>query len=258
MGGLRIGDKILRDRCANEAEYQLSTNWLTGYVLSIVGRLNSNEGATSALFPERAHLRAQIHLTADDVRIAAEVLFAIPQLDERKLIKITLDASKKRSGLQKANWKASVVTLLTFARILPADLENCRKIPLSLCAYNGLSKKHCRNEESEDGSRIARSLPISFGVLCNSLLGSSFSKEYIASAVLIGAWGWSIFFDVIVAISPEDVDVRYMRVALDVPISRDVRRPRIIGGSKAIQRSDASRPERLEGLDVDTYLGVST
>lgn len=33
--------------------------------------------------------------------------------------------------------------------------------------------------------------------------------------------------------------------------------PRIIDGSKAVQRSDASRPERLEGLDVDTYLGVS-
>lgn len=43
--------------------------------------------------------------------------------------------------------------------------------------------------------------------------------------------------------------MRYTRVALGVPISRDVR---IIVGSKAVH------PERLEGLDVDTYLGVST
>jgi len=203
-----------RGRC------RLPTNWLIGYVLAIVRQLDANEGATCDFSPKQAHLRAHTHLRADDVRTAAEFLFAIPPLDERQLAKFKPDPPKKGSGLQKANWKALVVILLTFARVLPSDLENCRKIPLSLRAYNGLSRKHCRNGELEDGSRIARSLPISFKVLCDLLLGSSISKEYIASAVLISAWGWSIFFDAIDAIGPEDVDVRYMRVVLGVPISR--------------------------------------
>lgn len=256
-GAFGFSDKILRGRCANEAEYQLSTSWLIGYVLPIVGQLDSNEGTTSALSPKQVHLRAHTHLTADGVRTAAEFLFAIPSLDELQLATCKPDPPKKGSGLQKADWKALVVTLLTFARVLPSDPENCRKIPLSLRAYNGMSRKHCRNGELEDGSRIARSLPISFEVLCDLLLGSTFSKEYIVSAVLITAWGWSIFFDVIDAIGPEDVDVRYMRVVLGVPISRDVRRPHIIDGSKAVQICDASRPGRLEGLDVNTSLGVS-
>lgn len=40
-----FGGKILRGRCANEAEYQLSTNRLIGYVLAIIGQSDSNEGA---------------------------------------------------------------------------------------------------------------------------------------------------------------------------------------------------------------------
>lgn len=176
-------------------------------------------------FSEQAHLCAHTHLTADDIQTAAQFLFAIPPFDERQLAKFKPDTPKKGSGLQKANWKALVMTLFTFGRLLPSDLANRRKIPLSFRAYNGLSSKHCRNGELEAGFRTAHSLPISFEVLCDLLLESSFSKEYIAFAVLTSAWGWIISFEVVDAIGPEDVDVRSMRVVLGVPISRDVRRP---------------------------------
>lgn len=91
-------------RCANEVENQLSTNWLIGYVLSIVNRWDSNEGATAALFSEQARLRAHTHLTADDARTAAKFLFAIPQLNERQLATFAPDPPKKGSSSQKADW----------------------------------------------------------------------------------------------------------------------------------------------------------
>lgn len=118
---------------------------------------------------------------------------------------------------------------------MPLSLNVCPVIDNNLC------------EPKNDGfygpmaglpHTVIESIPLSstFEILSSLLLGHLYSKEYVKSAVLVSAWGWSIFFDSIDAIDPLDVSVDSMRVVCGVPTRQGRRRSRIIDGPTACRK----------------------
>ena len=130
--------------------------------------------------------------------------------------------------------------LITFARIQEHDLERCKSMPLSL--------------SSRESSGESLNLPRSFQYLANLLVGQRFSEKYVEGAVLVSAWGWSIFFDIFDAADPSDVS-NTLRVMRGVPSRRGVRRARIIDGP-----SDMGLVSKVvhENPEISFALGVSS
>ena len=166
----------------------------------------------------------------DSMVRAGKFLFGLETVDVEALRKHTGSPFiKSLSGVLRPRLTA---LLITFARIQEHDLERCKSMPLSLSAYHshwgwGDASRRLGFGESLD-------LPISFQYLANLLLGQVFSEKYVEDAVLVSAWGWSIFFDIFDAVDPSDVS-NTLRVMRGVPSRRGVRRARIIDGPRDME-----------------------
>ena len=176
----------------------------------------------------------------DSMVRAGTFLFDLETVDAEALRKHT--GSPFEKSLSRVLWPRLTALLITFARIQEHDLERCKSMPLSLSAYHSRywSQGDLHNRRLNSGESL--DLPISFEYLANLLLGHIFSEKYVEDAVLVSAWGWSIFFDIFDAADPSDVS-NTLRVMRGVPSRRGVRRARIIDGpsdmrlvSKAIFR----------------------
>jgi len=79
-------------------------------------------------------------------------------------------------------------------------------MPLTLLACSVLG--HHSDKSSRANSSLTTGKPIglltAFEVLSNLLIGQLFRTEYVKPAVLVSAWGWSIFFNSLDALDPED------------------------------------------------------
>jgi hypothetical protein len=69
-----------------------------------------------------------------------------------------------------------------------------------------------------------------FNIICQLLLGSQYSKDYVANSVLISGQGWSIFLDSLAAMNVSDISPGVMHVRLGVPSRNGERKARIING----------------------------
>ena len=120
-----------------------------------------------------------------------------------------------------------VGVVVTFARIPEDDLARCREMPLALDVMGNYSIQ----EVSRPGPQGFLDILNSFGIMSFLLLGSRMShNNYIERAVLVSAWGWSIFFDSIEAVDPFDVPTDTLRISRGVPSRRGFRRTRITDG----------------------------
>ncbi|MCJ1376113.1 hypothetical protein MMC20_007353 [Loxospora ochrophaea] len=136
--------------------------------------------------------------------------------------------SSTKKAMDKANCPSLVASLIAFARI--KDLESCRGLPLSIDGYERLRREGNYVGEYAAALEGGYTPPLSSGfrLLSFLLIGRCFSDDYIQSAVLISAWGWSIFFNSIDALDPADVSTQTMRVQLGVPSRHGVRKARIV------------------------------
>lgn len=162
----------------------------------------------------------------DSMIHAGKFLFDLETVDVEALRKHTGSAFRRTGNLSRIVWPRLAAILITFARIQARDLERCNSMPLSLSAY------HSSQQEFEGGQFALGkflNLSIAFEYLAYVLLGHMFSTEYVADAVLVSVWGWSIFFDIIDAADPGDAS-NIIRVIRGVPSRRGVRRARIIDG----------------------------
>ena len=103
-------------------------------------------------------------------------------------------------------------------------------MPVSLSAFYSLRSSDHDFRLSDELS-LSRFLnhSIAFELPAYLLLGHMFSTEYVATAVLMSDWGWSIFLDIIDAANPSYTS-NTSRVTCGVPSRRGVRRARIING----------------------------
>ena len=162
----------------------------------------------------------------DSMIHAGKFLFGLETVDVEALRKHTGSSFRRTGNLSRIVWPRLAAILVTFARIQKQDLERCNSMPLSLSAYH--SPRHeFRGDQLAPDNFVK--LSFVFEYLANLLLGHMYSAEYVANAVLISAWGWSIFFDIFNAEDPSETS-NTIRVMIGAPSRRGVRRARIIDG----------------------------
>lgn len=126
-----------------------------------------------------------------------------------------------------------VAIVIAFARISDDDLARCSQIPLALNVPSIPVPEVITRLDDRD-LKGSLNLLDSFKVLCFLILGRHMSHDdYVKPAVLVSAWGWSVFLDSIDSVDPFDVSVGKLRVVRGVPSRRGLRRTRIIDGPKS-------------------------
>ena len=142
--------------------------------------------------------------------------------------------------------------IITFARVFEDDLTGLKEVPLTLDALDVLSYNGVDWPEYKYFSLLQ-----SFEVLSLLLIGRHiYNIDYVKHAVLVSAWGWSVFLDSLDAVDPFDVSINTMRVRHGVPSRQGLRRNRIIDGP---QTSPAITEAVMFNADaVDIAQGAST
>ena len=250
------GMKILQAASRNEDELRVCAYWITGKSLQL-SRAKKNLSTLNPLDP----ISPREPLTEQMIFRAGQFLFALDQMDiqavEESSTKPAREVEGVKNNMRKIEWPALVAILLTFARI--RDLDSCKNMPLSLEVYRRFKRYEYGIVQMDYDTLLPiPNLTKSFDLLCRLLLGHSYSDDYVASAVLISAWGWSIFFDSIDAVDPEDVSVDTMRVMAGVPSRRGVRKARIIDGPADIRLSSTIGENLDKEGCIVYYPGVST
>ncbi|KAL8789352.1 MAG: hypothetical protein Q9195_006879 [Heterodermia aff. obscurata] len=194
------------------------------------------------------------------IMIAAKFTFAMDTVDD-DLVEDFMDSPSARPEpftFLPFSWRALMALIFALSRIHPNDLERCGNLPLSLPAFEKLDQKYLEIEKSTNYQMKAlMKIPMSFHILCSLMLGASFSEDYIEHAVLVSAWGWSIFFGTIDALDPADVSACDIRLLQGVPARKGLRRSRIIDGPTDL--IPLSTAERLRTQPLVVYFpGVST
>lgn len=249
-----FGLKVLAQANAQDEEKRRCAHWLITRGLASIRHLEQLEkgNAHQALFNHRQP-------ESDHIIEAGKFLFALESIDDTLLGEQLNPTSERILKSPLVNWSALIALLHIFARIETNDLEQCRNFPISMHVFQRLETAHhgiakFRAEVPE----APINLLTSFNILCRLLLGSSFTEEYTKPAVLISAWGWSIFFNSVDALDPADVSVRKMRLLQGVPARRNLRRARIIDGPTTVFLSSSVGQTINKMPHVLYYPGIST
>ncbi|KAL8737927.1 MAG: hypothetical protein Q9181_001232 [Wetmoreana brouardii] len=157
---------------------------------------------------------------------ASRFLFALDNISLRDQMTHRVQDKELAS---KVDLVPMVAVLVSFARIHESDLERCHHLPLSVREYQRLHKKeHCikfleirsRQELLKAyAENVEFNLINSFELLGRLMLGRRYTEQYAKPAVLLSAWGWSIFFSSIDAVDPGDVSVTAVRLLFGVPVA---------------------------------------
>ena len=231
------GLQVLKYAGLDDDTIESGKNWVVANCLDIVNR----QGDTLS--------RMSRHPSESQILGAARFLFA------SEVFEYTSPLLKKPSNASRANWSFLMALLLAFARIDEVDLMKCAAMPLSLSAF----QRAKINKLFPPTMRVDHlQLIDSFQLLSRLLLGSMYSEDYVQSAVLISAWGWSIFLDVVNAIDPTDVSTNSLRVVCGVPARRGLRRNRIIDGPTELRISFTNGESLSQKPQVIFFPGVST
>jgi len=195
------------------------------------------------------------------VKRAGQFFFALKEVNPVILEEFINFPARSEHIMKKLNWQSLAAILTSFAMINPEDLEQCTSLPLCLYEQHPIPKTdHGIVQSTISDATYFHTLNVvnAFGILSRLLLGHMYSDDYVKSAMLVSAWGWSIFFQSIDAVDPADVSFHTIRVARGVPSRRGLRRTRIIDGPTE-SRFSSFQGERLSEFPQVTYFpGVST
>ena len=137
-------------------------------------------------------------------------------------------SGKKFSEIPKNRKVDSLVhIILSLSGIHRDDLEDCKDMPLAMDME--IRDDQLRNTTGHYSfGRML--LTACFEIVCCLLLGHRYPLDYVKPAVLVSAWGWSVFLGGVDASDPTDAALMTIRVIHGVPSRRGTRRPRIIDG----------------------------
>lgn len=163
-----------------------------------------------------------------------------------------------------------IAMIMAFARVEEHDLEGIRHLPLSIREYGQLQvttrgfKFFMHNSRippprtpSYDKFRIPMGILDAHTLLCRLLLGHMYSDEY-TDAILISAWGWSVFLDCMDTNDPANVSIDKVRVVSGVPSRHGLRRSRIIDGPIEVQSKLATVGSHIGKTDIYYISGISS
>ena len=210
-----FGQRVLKVARLTEEEERYCSQWIIARCIA-----QSENAKSSYKYP-----------CEDSMIRAGKFLFGLETVDVEVLRKHTGSSFRRSKSLSGIAWPSLAAILIAFARVKEQDLERCNSMPLSLSAYRSLRSSHQEfsGPSYETFLDPLSNLSSSFENLAHLLLGHMFSTEYVAKAILVCAWGWSIFLDIIDAADPSDAS-NNIRVMAGVPSRGGVRRARVIDG----------------------------
>jgi hypothetical protein len=161
-------------------------------------------------------------------KISSTVAFLLDKnLDEMGKESIGLVSTRTRKKADTL-WPTVIALIYAFARV--SDLNQCSLLPLSLDAFEGMTvDDHGINFDKRPRGPVPDTI-CCFLLLSKLLMGSLYTKDYMAKAFLISSRGWSIFLDTIDASDPEDAGTGSLHVRPGVPARDGIRKARIIDG----------------------------
>ena len=261
-GALGFGRKILIQANVEGELGHLCSHWVIAQGLASIRYIHSATEPikfnSSGFTGPRAHFAHQYPSEADLMN-AGKFAFALEEIDCALLEEYVASTAEMVAKFSQVNWPPLVALVITLAHIDFNDLELCADLPLSLDVHKVFKfRQHGLENDPVQGTRVIIDLLTSFNILNHLLLGSTFSEGYVNPAVLVSAWGWSIFFHCFDASDPADVSVRKMRVLRGVPSRKGFRRARIIDGPSAISLS-SNMPQTIHYRSpISYYPGVSS
>ena len=246
------GAKYLQFSNLSMPEVQRGAQWVIEHSIKTYGISRASEFNARSFSPR--------YLSEDRLLRAGQFLFAldevtIPDIDDSA--DLVEDIPGLRGLLSNYDWFALVALVITFARIHESDLVNCKEMPLALNGPHMFSAELIRRCEELEHPAAFVDLIGSFEILSCLLLGRHTFDEYVKPAVLVSAWGWSVFFDSIDYLDPFDVPANRLRVLPGVPCRRGFRRNRIIDGPQTKLMLPDSRSLKHGKLRVHLAPGVS-
>ena len=246
------GAKYLRFRNLTMQEVHRGAQWVIERSIRSHGTPRASEFDARSFSPR--------YLSEDRLLRAGQFLFAldevtIPDIDESA--DLVEDMPGSRGLISDYDWIALVAIVISFARIHEDDLAKCKEMPLSLNGLYMLPAELIRQFEEHQSSAELVDLIGSFEIVSCLLLGRRTFDEYVKPAILVSAWGWSVFFDSIDYLDPFDVPVDRLRVLPGVPCRRGFRRSRIIDGPQSNLMLPDLRSLKNSKLRVHLAPGVS-
>ncbi|KAL9132018.1 MAG: hypothetical protein Q9175_006624 [Cornicularia normoerica] len=245
------GAKYLQDANLSLQEVQSGAQWVINHSIRICGASRALDFNTHVLSPR--------YISEDRLLSAGRFLFALdhvttPHIDESADLG---EGIPRWQGLMSDfQWLALVAIVITFARIHGDDLVKCKEMPLAQNVLQRLPVELVRKCERSN-SEVFLDLVGSFEILSFLLLGRHMFDDYVKHAVLVSAWGWSVFLDSIDYVDPFDVPVDTLRVLRGVPSRRGFRMNRIIDGPQNILMLPDLRSLSNSKLRVYSAPGVS-
>ena len=244
--------KYLQFSNLSKQEVQRGAQWVIEHSIKTYGISRaSNFDARSfspRYLPEDRLLRAGQFLFALDE-------FTIPEIDEPA--DLVEDIPGSRGLMSSYDWLALVAMVITFARIHEDDLVKCKEMPLALNGIHMFSAELIGRCEELQNPVAFLDLIGSFEIVSCLLLGRHTFDEYVKPAILVSAWGWSVFFDSIDYLDPFDAPADRLRVLPGVPCRRGFRRNRIIDGPQSNLMLPDLRSLKNSNLRVHLAPGVS-
>ncbi|KAF6225878.1 hypothetical protein HO133_009880 [Letharia lupina] len=223
------GAKYLQNAKLSSQEVQRGAQWVISHSVKICG------APPASNFD--AHVFNPRYIDEDRLLTAGRFLFALDQVitaPSDNSADMGEDIPAWQGLMTNFQWLALVSIVITFARIREDDLVKCKEMPLALDKLPMLPTELVRRFERKD-PEVFIDLLGSFDILSYLLLDRRMGNDaYVKPAVLLSAWGWSIFLDSMDSDDPFDVPVDTLRVLRGVPSRRGFRRTRIIDGPQSI------------------------
>ena len=218
---------------------------------------------TSDMFPDpcgmspyKTHDLGQLYPSRNRLLTAGRFLFALDKGSKSYYPVRSLNSLKPiGASVRRSVWTALVLIVITFARISEDDLTRCKEMPLALNVLPSFADWQ-NTKFKQDFTRYINLIE-SFEILSLLLLGRHAYHNYAKPAVLLSAWGWSVYLDSIDAVDPVDVSVNTLRVMRGVPSRRGFRRTRIVDGPQGAKLRSLRYPSRT-ALRVYVAEGVAT
>ena len=243
------GRKILERANVSEEDILYSSHWVIA---------QSIDAASHYFTSDRLENRSASSPSKHDLLRAGQFFFGLHHLDTGKVETYVGKPPSKRKFMKESKRSALIALVLVFARIHQDDLEKCTNMPLSLHFFYLLHSEDSMLKRLNflKNDYLFLNVVTSFMILSRLLLGHMYSDEYVRPAVLVSAWGWSLFFDSMDASDPDDVPTSTFRAMCGVPTRGGLRRSRIIDGRDTARLADQGREAICKASPIYLCRGI--
>ena len=256
------GLKVLKNAVADTKDIEYCVHWMISQCVPIIDRDKMTRHCHATISSNEMDLQAQHQRLLK----AGQFLFAMDNIDSDVLVNLRGEPFKAQYS-DKVDTLVLMAVLIALSHVEADDLEHCRELPLSLIEYERIRHSQHHIDSLDLKNKVLKYDPRNselwsvldgFAIISRLMLGHMYSEEYLDRAVLISAWGWSVFFECMDSTDPTEVSVDRIRIVCGVPTRRGMRRARIIDGPTGSQGSFSAIETRIGAVQLRFFPGIST